>query len=245
LGDRGYVLVEGAGYDRYEPGDLDEGWGTFAFGNGNWAMASTFGAGDLYGLLDEVVANAPAWDEPENLPAVSNDPLPTTAAEPAQPPYLTTEGLGELRIGQPVPENNSFLTWRPDTCYSSWLTRPPYGDYQVGTNALSVYTEGHKKNGALIYVVLNDDTIPTKSGIRVGDSEARLLATIGSLGKSSEADSTLYSVADATGRVVFEVAKHDSLIGAYRAGEIVGIALQWVEASPEVTAPSEFAPCTL
>jgi len=240
----GYVLVDGAGYDRYDPGEDDEGWGSFAIGASAWASSHTFGDGDTLDLLDEVVANAPAWDEPEQLPPASTEPLSTEAATPADAPYLTTAGLGDLRLGQPVPASNEFVAWHPDTCFGSWLTKGAYGDYQLGTNAFALYTSEHKKNGTLQFIQLSDDTIPTKSGVRIGDSEGRLLATYGDLEKIDQADATLYAISDDLGHVVFEVAKHNSLIGAYRAGEIIGIVA--ITAGPGgVSAPSQFAPCTL
>jgi len=238
LKEQGYKPVTGAAYERLEKKDA---FGSFAFGNGVWAMSGVNGGPDL---LDEVVANAPAWDEPEQLPPASTEPLSTEAATPADAPYLTTAGLGDLRLGQPVPASNEFVAWHPDTCFGSWLTKGAYGDYQLGTNAFALYTSEHKKNGTLQFIQLSDDTIPTKSGVRIGDSEGRLLATYGDLEKIDQADATLYAISDDLGHVVFEVAKHNSLIGAYRAGEIIGIVA--ITAGPGgVSAPSQFAPCTL
>lgn len=239
LKEQGYQPVADAPYERL---DIENGFGSFAFGNGVWAMSGVNGGPDL---LDEVVANAPAWDEPEQLPPVSDEPLSTEAAEPADAPYLTTEGLGDLRLGQPVPAANEFVAWHPDTCFAQWLAKEPYGDYQLGTEALEVFVADHEKTGELQFIRLSDAMIPTRSGVRVGDSEATLLATYDDLEKVDEADATLYGVPGDAGRVVFEVAKRDSPIGAYRAGQITSIAAISFDISADLGSPWFWAPCTL
>jgi hypothetical protein len=235
LEERGFTLKG----DRYE---ADEEWGTFSFGTGNWAGAFVNGGDNL---LDEVVANAPAWSSPEKLSPPSDTPLPTTAATPATAPYLTTEGLGDLRLGTSVPSTNDFVSWHKDTCFGAWLPKSPYGDYQEGTAALELIAKDHKKAGKLQFILLHDDSIPTKSGVRVGDSEARLLATYKDLEKLDAEDSTVYGVKGDAGRVVFEVATHDSLIGAYRAGQITSIAAIAYSLSDDLMAPSQWEPCTM
>lgn len=244
LDELGYKHTNTSGFDKYEPGETTDDAASFAIGDGSWASSHTFGGGDTIDLLEEVVEHAPAWDSPEKLPPVSNEPLPTAAARPASAPYLTTGGIGDLRLNKPVPAKNSFVTWHPDTCFGAWLTKAPYGDYQEGTDAFALYTSDHKKTGALQFILLSDDSIPTKSGVRIGDSEATLLATYDDLEKRDQPDSTLYAVSDDIGQVVFEVAKHNSVVGAYRANQIVGI-MASSAARGDITAPSFMAPCTL
>jgi hypothetical protein len=146
-GDYVKIVENGITYYRWDQNGLTDG---YAFWDGYWASASNFGGGDV---LDDVVRNAPG------SPLLEADL------------YLTSEGLGDLRIGQSIPSSSALVTWIGDYCGDyggAWIAT---GDYE---NRFLVFTEGGKKNGKLTRIAVLSNSIPTKSGVRVGMTIAEL-----------------------------------------------------------------------
>jgi hypothetical protein len=124
--------------------DRDGSTGTYAFWDGYWAVAIDNGGGEV---LDDIVHNAPG------SPLLQSDL------------YLTSEGLGDLWIGQPVPASSTLVRWIGNYCGDhggAWIAT---GEYE---NRFLVFTEDGKKTGKLTRISVLSNYIPTKSGIRVG-----------------------------------------------------------------------------
>jgi hypothetical protein len=220
-GDHEYVAPAGSG------------GGTFYFGQGFWAFALD---ADEPGLLEDVVRNGSAMHvqppvtmtpTPIESPGSESTGAPSDAptgkpATPAKPPYLTSEGLGDLRIGQKIPASSTMATYSYlSSCKADrWHPATKYGD-----GAFTVLTTDRSRTAPLAAIILRDDTIPTKSGIRVGDSLGTLLATYKKFdAKKESGGGTNYVIRGTAGEVVFEVFP-DSEAGEYKANTVAAISL--------------------
>jgi hypothetical protein len=182
LVERKFTKANGWPYDRYEDGPQ-----AFAFTDGYWAYSYNNGGGDK---LDEVTGNAPGF---AHLGAASVQP-----ATPAKAPYLTSEGLGDLRLGAAIPNSSPYAKYDRAACESgAWRPKSAYQG-TINLRALGAH-------GKLQFILLYDATIPTKSGIRVGDSEATLLATYDHFDAKPSATDTHYEIDGTVGKVVFEM----------------------------------------
>ena len=179
-------------------------YGTWVFGDGYWAMGSESQLGNV---IDEVIANAPEW---KNLTSAKG-----AAAEPATAPYLTTEGLGALRVGQKV-ASNPYGHWDQ----GCWVN----DSNDVHPPVIIRTADGNSATGTLDWIYLTDDSIPTKSGVRVGDTIDTLLATYGTFDAIKPfSDTTGYIIDGDAGKIVFEVLRvHDDTL-EHPNGSIVSI----------------------
>lgn len=208
--------------------------GGYAFGDGFWAYALINASSDdqVPDVLADIVVNAP---DPSNVVnAGSPTPSADGPATPADPPYLTSEGLDVLRIGQPIPANNPYTVWDPKACYDGgWTPREKYvHNGKSYALSLTVITSMRGRTDPVSAIVLWDDTFATKSGIRVGDSEARLLATYpGIEAVPNTFGETVYVIKGDAGKVVFEIAGANNELGP----EGTVIAISTLDASTKIS----------
>ncbi|MDM4764115.1 hypothetical protein QT381_13975 [Galbitalea sp. SE-J8] len=226
------------GWIRYDEREGYPGGYAFADGFWVWVFVNAEPGTDEPDFLADVVANQDRI-RPLVIPnttgtAVADDP--DAAATPANPPYLTSEGLGPLRIGQPIPDDNGFVTWDSSGCSAGHGLFTPMGDFATGGGddgggpAFTVRIDGGEKASPLEFIVVRDERIPTKSGIRVGDSEARVKATYDSFDAVEETNGErLYVIEGAAGKVVIDVSTGHWDTAA--AGTVVAIAVVPIDAS--------------
>jgi len=143
---------------------------------------------------------------------------PTVTATPLADAgnYLNSEGYGAFRIGKPIPDDNGLVVWETDGCRGgAWipnesLVRDEESDGE-GINKWKFLALPDPKNshdGALARILVSDDSIPTKSGVRVGDSLADLKQTYGSFDHeytSADRKATFFEIDGSAGSVVFMV----------------------------------------
>jgi hypothetical protein len=121
-------------------------------------------------------------------------------------PTLTTEGFGDLRFGEKIPEDSTLAAFNEKACDGGGaVTLLP----DIGSeNDVNVVTKDRTLGTAIVAVVLFTDAFATKSGIRVGDSLDDLMATYGDELKDASYDSSpegLYQVTGDAGRVLFQL----------------------------------------
>jgi hypothetical protein len=163
---------------------------TYVFGNGYWLYSSTTAAvGDL---TDQLIAHVP-----ENAGKKRTDLQSVVSA--------TSEGIGDLRIGEPIPSSSNLVAWNPNACSTgvgAWTAKKPFAG-RAGVGDFTLVTANGKRDGAIDTLMINSPAIPTKSGIRVGDSRQKVEKAFP---KIEDADYTLKS---STGKIHFEIGSLD------------------------------------
>lgn len=193
---------------------------------------------------------------PSDSPSVSASATPTPDAN--TPPdlsslTLTTEGLGSLVVGSPVPDQESpasLVTWDADYCAGlptpdgNWAGAfvPVYP--QAESPALgerdafvTVTAEGNTTSRIMLLRVQTPEVL-TAENIGVGSTREELLAAYPSFdATTTEQISDTYAVDGDAGRLVFEVAKKTSApFENYWEPELIDTVL-WVSVFPIETPP--------
>ena len=154
----------------------------------------------------------------EPTPPVAEAPVETPTPEPTRPTLeqleLTTEGLGELVVGQPVPaisEDLAIVRWEAGYCESGKPDGTPYAgawvpNYpEVFPFVLDSTTDG-LAGGDLTMIHVAVAGIPTSEGITVGATRAELEAAYGTFDDEVSGDwIDLYVLTGTTGQLTFEV----------------------------------------
>lgn len=172
--------------------------GGYAFGEAWWAFTSNqAGLGGF--LLYELTQTSP---HPEAF-AIDTGSESTTFDPPADPDaYITTAGYGDLKIGQRVPSTTTLVEWHPDDCYDGrWATTGATFD----GDPVVVRTTTNAKTDPILWMSFYSPEIATKSGARVGMSYGDLIELFPDAQLVSVNSATLVVVADALGKVVFEI----------------------------------------
>lgn len=172
--------------------------------------------------------NLPTSPPTSTSPSSSSSATPSPATGgPTPPPLssltLTTEGLGTLVVGSPVPDQDSsasIVTWDADYCGS---LPTPDGNYagafiplypKVDSSSLGerevfvvVTTEGNDLSPVSSIRVLTPEVL-TAENIGVGSSRAELLEAYPRFDRVTKDHlSDTYSIEGENGQLVFEVAK--------------------------------------
>jgi hypothetical protein len=132
---------------------------------------------------------------PEAAPSPSptiESPTPTPTPDPTRPALadlrLTTEGLGTLKIGGPLPDTDdpatSMVAWDPDVCVNEDVGIGPDDPLAGGFATDPSYLTGSDfdpffigfVDGVLIRVDVRSPTIATDGGLRVGDPTSAITA---------------------------------------------------------------------
>ncbi len=157
------------------------------------------------------------------------EPTPVQSETPPSRPdesdlVLTSEGLGYLKIGDPVPEMESavaIVELDPDyPCYpptGAWLTT--YHD-----DAFVIRTENAVPSAAVDWILVKSTDIGTDRGIHVGDTREVVLAAYPEASESAQSggDIDLYIATGDRGMLLFEFATS--------AGEYPVDQLLWIRA---------------
>jgi len=171
-----------------------------------------------------LVLSGCATDTPELVPVEtpSVTPEPTTTTPPvgskpvAADLVLTTEGLGELHLGEAPPTSNpstDLVTYSPDACAGTgsptadlWIANFPEVDEGFGPQApFAIQVTGD----VLTRVDVNSSEIITDQGLSLGSSLDAVLGTYpgGPDEVVNHADvSDVYVFLGTTGKLMFEVA---------------------------------------
>jgi hypothetical protein len=143
----------------------------------------------------------------------------TTPSSPVVevPAVLSTEGYGNVHIGQAVPEpvGPELLEWNAQACegYGAWqqtgLPAGTEGTYVQDGVSLVVDSAGSESAPLTAIVVISEGGPVSDTGIGVGSSEADLLAAYESFDAviDSQNGSLIYVVNGTAGRLQFVVAE--------------------------------------
>jgi len=215
-------------------------------------MPATVGIDGGYIELDYILngrqlihaALSAPWDAATNPIATKERPAPETVEEPTDNPpvlqdevYVTSEGMGDIRIGQPVPANTKLATWIADACGGEpgqpwaghWQASGAFDYDTVGHMVVDIVTTNGLKTGAVDHLFVASTEIPTKSGVRVGDSLESLQAKFPDLGDPVTTDGfQTYAIPGTAGKVLFDV-QTDGPVGM---GEIPEYKVQFILVIP-------------
>lgn len=149
--------------------------------------------------LDSPIATAPRPVDPAPEPT----PEPTVYQDKV---YLTSEGMGDLRLGKKIPHDTKLVYPYGDSC-SGWLSSPPFDVSSRSIPVFSIETTVPRSDSPLKSITIVTPEIPTKSGARVGDSEQALKDRFPDLDVATVkyADGSVYVIAGTTGKVLFYV----------------------------------------
>jgi hypothetical protein len=150
-------------------------------------------------------------ETPAESPSATPTPVPTATADAGT--YLTSEGYGVFRIGKPIPDDNGLVVWTAEGCKGgAWIpddsTVHEHDDNINKWGFLALPDPKNSHDGALAHILVSDDSIPTKSGVRVGDTLATLnqtYATFDDLYTSPERKAKFFRIDGQAGSVVFMV----------------------------------------
>jgi hypothetical protein len=153
------------------------------------------GLSDPWSSLDSPIATSPRPVEPTAEPIVYQDEI-----------YLTSEGMGDLRLGKKIPDDTELVFAFGDSC-SGWLTSPPFDVSVRDVSVFSIEVTNPRQDSPLKSITIVSPEIPTKSGARVGDSEAELKARFPDLGDPvvQMTDQAIYAISGTAGKVLFSV----------------------------------------
>jgi len=169
-------------------------------------------AGSL--LLSGCAGEEPAEiAEPAPIVTESPSPTPTPTPEPTKPALnelvLTTEGLGYLVIGQPVPESDlPIVRLDPNACPASLDVGPPprwLADYPEGKEAFYLYTQDDAVDGAVRLIASNDGNISSDRGVGVGSTLAEVKSAYPDARASNTTGVQMLIVDGVAGKLRFEV----------------------------------------
>lgn len=157
-------------------------------------------------------ASSAASAPPPSPVATASSPSPSPTPTPTTPQlYVTSEGIGELRMGKPVPPGAALVKWDATACGApgsgAWLA-PKITDTNNRDRAFDTLVDGGVKNGKIVGFVVWSPSVATKSGIRVGDSRAKLEATFPKFDATisdKKGLTDLYALKGTAGTVIFEV----------------------------------------
>jgi len=182
-------------------------------------------------VVAAVLAISLAGCAPEAAPPEVAEPAPietpTPTPEPTKPTLselvLTTEGLGDLVVGEPVPDTDpelALVDWDPVNCVvegsglsegdpgaGSWV--PTYDD-----GAFTTLTSPDK-DGAIIVISGSDSALATDEGIALGSSVADVEAAYPDATLLEGELSTVYIVEGDAGKLLIEVAIDPADIPGY------------------------------
>lgn len=120
--------------------------------------------------------------EPPSSPSGSVTPAPTpTPTNPADQYTLSSEGLGPLRVGEPIRSKQPFVTWNASYCgegSGGWQqTSYKYtGDKYAPVDVWG----GSKSTSPLNVIIVNSPQLHTKHGLHLGSTlaEAKELGAV-------------------------------------------------------------------
>ncbi|HEY2642422.1 MAG TPA: hypothetical protein VGI56_01595 [Galbitalea sp.] len=150
---------------------------------------------------------------PQPIPSAAPSPTPTTV-ELSQL-TLTPAGLTDLDVGKPVPADNRLVKYSPTRCPTSggWLTLYPQDTNDSSGQPLDpfdVVTEHGNATSDVTTVFVWSKQIATPEGIRVGSTQAQVLAAYPNAKHSVSYATDVYAVPSSAGTLVIEVAGHNS-----------------------------------
>lgn len=173
-----------------------------------------FGGVLIIGML---AGCTPSQIEPTPVP-VAEAPVETPTPEPTKPALeqlvLTTDGIGDLLVGKPVPtvsEELAIVRWEPGYCQSGMPDTAPYSgawlpNYPEALPFVVDSTSDGLAGGDLTMIHVSLAGIPTAEGITVGATRAELEAAYGEFDDEvSRGPFDLYVLAGVTGQLSFEV----------------------------------------
>lgn len=171
-------------------------------------------AGSL--LLSGCAGEKPAEiAEPAPIVTESPSPTPTPTPEPTKPALdelvLTTEGLGYLVIGQPVPSIDASLAiveYDPAYCESqpgAW--RPTYPTTADQREMFNVQTDAEIESGSVSTIAVYQNGVVTAQGIHVGSTSDEVLAAYSSFDYEEQMDVNFvqYGINGSAGRLLIGV----------------------------------------
>jgi hypothetical protein len=196
-------------------------------------------------LLLSLAACTPAASAPTAEPT-ADQPTESATPEPTGPPdledlTLTTEGLGTLAIGGPLPEaadESSLIVYDAEFCTDD-RTGTPAG-IEPGSNAAGLWLPAEQYRtedgqgfvrapfGVGIWddanqrIEIEDESLATDAGITLGSTAADIAAAYDDVQLVPEGLVTLHVVNGSAGKLVFEVATEDEKLPGYWEPDILG-----------------------
>lgn len=154
----------------------------------------------------------PVPDPTPTPPVATNEPEPPPPSKPAlEELTLSTRGLGELRLGAPVPEQDEtagIVRDDPDGCAKlgktmvgeAWVPRYSTAAFEIFNDYPSV------KSGDILAINVRSPRISTTKGIHIGSTKEDLYEAYDNVFVLSEgALETYYAVKDDWGMLVFTI----------------------------------------
>ena len=158
-------------------------------------------------------------------PKPTATPAPTAATLNISSLTLTPAGVGAVSVGAPIPTND-LVKYGPNLCAPGpgWITLSPKStDNSSGQplDPFDVLTDDHSQTKAVTTVFVWSKQIATPEGIRVGSSQAEVVAAYPSAKQFSSYATRVYAVRGTTGTLVIEVASHNDFAkGEWPASEL-------------------------
>lgn len=182
------------------------------------AAAAVIAAGTLIGCAQSEPQPTVPTDSASSPSAEAPTPTPTS---PAVKPdledlVLTTEGLGDLAIGAPVPDAAqplALVAFDPEySCYptnGAWLSTYESAPL-LGT--FVIRTENFEPSGAIDWILVNSPLIKSDRGVGAGDSRDAVLAAYPEAQQLPDGNPyvDLYAATGTLGMLLFEIATADS-----------------------------------
>ncbi|WP_213816559.1 hypothetical protein [Glaciihabitans sp. dw_435] len=194
-----------------------------------------------------------------SVPTVTTTPT-TPAAEATRPApdflVVSTEGVGPLVIGSPVPAApaaSAVVAWDADYCVGAdrpdvvaggpfagaWV--PRYAKTATATSGtrfpFEMVTKGSKKDAPVTMIYVWSPLMSTTQGIHPGSTVTELTSAYGADATVKHFPmSDVYTVTGPTGRISFEVATKADTAGATLVGTVV-----WMTAYDVATEPFAMA----
>lgn len=145
-------------------------------------------------------------------PSAVATPEPSESATP-DPLVISPEGIGPLRIGQPVqPAGEGLVEWDPDLCLQQGFE---VGEPFVGTwvttlegEPFFINVEKGMKDENVRLVGVTNEGVKTSEGIGVGSTREQFLAAHPEAKPAADGDQTdLFQIDGTTGNLFVEIAK--------------------------------------
>jgi hypothetical protein len=173
-----------------ETGIYQVGTEGYAIGDGFWAYADS----DRPEILSALIAHAP-----EN----SNRERTDLQADV----YASSEGVGDLRIGKPVKTSSTLTFWNDNACAPGVGAWNASGQFQSdgSSRTFEIVTDDGTRAGDISVIRIFTPAIPTKSGVRVGDSVDRMNEVLDGLALKPSNSGDSYSVEGTSGTITFQV----------------------------------------